>query len=393
LTDDSYDLCVIGGGIQGVGVAQQAAALGYSVLVLEQTALAAGTSGRSSKLIHGGLRYLESAQFSLVRESLRERALLLQLAPELVRLQPFLIPVYRHTRRRPWQLRLGLSLYALLGGLDKANRFTTVPRRDWDQLDGISTEGLVAVFRYRDAQTDDVLLTGAVMGSARELGAELVMPAEFIQGRMNGQGYEVTFTANGEQRSCQARVLVNAAGPWVDEVAQRIDPRPDLPTIELVQGTHVEVSGAPSQGIYYLEARDGRAVFVMPWKGHSLVGTTENAFVGEPGSVHPLPTEEEYLLETLRHYFPHYRKQQSSPVLNSFSGLRVLLSGPGSAFNRPRETAFVMDDSRSPRLLTIVGGKLTVYRATAEKVMEKLAPGLPKRSRKADTRSLPLSPP
>ncbi|MEE8343300.1 MAG: FAD-dependent oxidoreductase, partial [Gammaproteobacteria bacterium] len=185
MTDGSYHVGIIGGGIHGVGVAQRAAAQGYTVLVLEKAGLAAGTSSRSSKLIHGGLRYLESAQFGLVRECLRERSLLLQIAPELVRLQPFMVPVYRHTRRRPWQLRLGLSLYALLGGMDKENRFTTIPRRHWDQLDGLATEGLEKVYRYRDAQTDDALLTRAVMNSAQELGAELAMPANFLGAKMN----------------------------------------------------------------------------------------------------------------------------------------------------------------------------------------------------------------
>ncbi|MEE8428710.1 MAG: FAD-dependent oxidoreductase, partial [Gammaproteobacteria bacterium] len=185
MTDKSYHVGIIGGGIHGVGVAQRAAAQGYTVLVVEKTGLAAGTSSRSSKLIHGGLRYLESAQFGLVKECLRERSILLQIAPELVRLQPFMIPVYRKTRRRPWQLRLGLGLYALLGGMAKENRFTTIPRRNWDQLDGLSTAGLEKVYRYRDAQTDDALLTRAVMNSAQELGAELAMPANFLGAKMN----------------------------------------------------------------------------------------------------------------------------------------------------------------------------------------------------------------
>src|SRR5579859_6757547 len=127
-----YDVIVVGGGIHGAGVLQAAAAAGYSCLLIERRGLASGTSSRSSKLIHGGLRYLESGQFSLVRESLRERALMLKLAPELVQVQRFYIPVYTHTRRRPWQLRLGLALYALLSGLRPESRFGTVPRREWN---------------------------------------------------------------------------------------------------------------------------------------------------------------------------------------------------------------------------------------------------------------------
>ena len=174
------DVVVVGGGIHGVGVAQAAAAAGHSVLLLEKTSLAAGTSSRSSKLIHGGLRYLESGQFHLVRESLRERRILLAIAPELVQLRPFILPLYRETRRRPWQLRVGLSIYALLGGLGPETRFGAVPRSEWTQLDGLQTRGLRKVLRYFDAQTDDAALTRAVMRSAQTLGADVLAPAEFF---------------------------------------------------------------------------------------------------------------------------------------------------------------------------------------------------------------------
>ncbi|MCR4301236.1 MAG: FAD-dependent oxidoreductase, partial [Sulfuricaulis sp.] len=175
-----YDVAVIGGGIHGVGVAQAAAAAGYSVLLMEQNNLGSGTSSRSSKLIHGGLRYLESAHFGLVRESLREREILLHIAPALVQRVPFYIPVYTATRRSPWKIRAGLSLYALLGGLSPETRFESVTRSRWQDLDGIATHGLRAVFRYEDAQTDDARLTQAVMQSAQSLGAELRCPANFL---------------------------------------------------------------------------------------------------------------------------------------------------------------------------------------------------------------------
>ena len=172
---ESYDLVIIGGGIHGAGIAQAAAARGLSVMVLEQSGIASGTSSRSSKLIHGGLRYLESGQFALVRECLHERTLLLKLAPQLVKLKSFYIPVYRDTTRRPWLLHLGLSLYALLGGLHPAVRFCRVPQSRWRNLDGLDTAQLEAVFQYNDAQTDDAALTRAVMRSAQQLGAQLKM--------------------------------------------------------------------------------------------------------------------------------------------------------------------------------------------------------------------------
>src|SRR5271165_4929302 len=143
-----YDVIIVGGGIHGAGVLQAAAAAGHSGLLIEKRALASGTSSRSSKLIHGGLRYLESGQFALVRESLRERAVHLRIAADLVELKPFYIPVYAETRRRPWQLKLGLWMYALLGGFDAATRFGSVPQENWPSLDGLETRDLDAVIRY-----------------------------------------------------------------------------------------------------------------------------------------------------------------------------------------------------------------------------------------------------
>src|SRR5277367_6124746 len=176
-----YDVVIIGGGIHGAGVLQAAVAAGHSALLIERQGLASGTSSRSSKLIHGGLRYLESGQFALVRESLRERTILLRIAPELVKLKPFFIPVYRDTRRRPWQLKIGLWIYALLGGFTKETRFGDVPEAEWSTLDGLELENLDAVIRYHDGQTDDSLLTRAVVQSALELGATVAMPARFVK--------------------------------------------------------------------------------------------------------------------------------------------------------------------------------------------------------------------
>src|SRR5580692_10297423 len=175
-----YDVVIVGGGIHGAGVLQAAAAAGHSALLIERLGLASGTSSRSSKLIHGGLRYLESGQFALVRESLHERAILLRIAAELVELKAFFLPVYRDTRRRPWQLKLGLWMYALLGGFDASTRFGAVPREEWKDLDGLETRHLQAVIRYHDAQTDDAQLTRAVAESARALGGEVAMPARFV---------------------------------------------------------------------------------------------------------------------------------------------------------------------------------------------------------------------
>ena len=389
-----YDVVVIGGGINGVGVAQAAAADGFSVLLIEKDSLAAGTSSRSSKLIHGGLRYLESWEFGLVRESLTERALLRRLAPDLVRLRDFYIPVYRETRRRPWLLRSGLSLYCVLSGFRLSARFNTLPRRAWDRLDGLKTDGLNAVFHYRDAQTDDRLLTEAVMHSAQHLGAELVCPARFTGAQLAGQGGKVFFRSGDAEHSCRTAVLVNAGGPWVNQVLDQIEPAPEPVGIDLVQGTHIIVPGTLSQGFYYLESpRDGRAVFVMPWQGQVLVGTTETHFHGDPDQVRPLATETRYLCGVLRHYFTAWKNLRSDQVESAFSGLRVLPADGGHLFHRSRETVLQADRPSAdgpPRVLSIYGGKLTTYRRTAAKVIEQIRPGLPARHPIADTAKLEL---
>jgi glycerol-3-phosphate dehydrogenase len=378
------DVVVIGGGIHGAGVAQAAAAAGYSVRVLEKTGVASATSCRSSKLIHGGLRYLETGQFALVRESLRERGLLLRNAPSLVRLVPFHIPVYRKMSRGPWTMRAGLSLYALLGNLRPNTRFETLPRKQWDSLDGLETRGLKAVFRYYDGQTDDAALTQAVMRSAQTLGAELVCPAEFLHATRTGDGYVVRYRDAGGEQECECSVLMNAAGPWANTVLAGIEPHPPLPAIDLVQGTHIVLDGALTQGVYYTEAEDRRAVFVMPWRSMTLVGTTETPFAGDPAQTRPLPAETDYLLRTFRRHFPgcdiHLRDQ--------FAGLRVLPRGNGSAFHRPRETVYLTDAASPPRLVNIYGGKLTGYRATAAKTLALLRLALPARRAQADTARL-----
>ncbi|NNF95339.1 MAG: FAD-dependent oxidoreductase, partial [Halobacteria archaeon] len=214
---DDLDVLIIGAGIQGAGVAQAAAAAGYRVRALEQQAIAAGTSSRSSKLIHGGLRYLESHQYALVRKTLKERDLLLRNAPDLVKLTPFYIPVYSTTRRRPALVRIGLMLYSLLGGLRATSRFRTVPRAEWKQLD-IARDGLLAVYQFWDAQTDDAALTHAVIHSAQNLGAELVCPASFVSAQVTPQRIELVYRQADEEIRCTTRVLVNASGPWVNEV-------------------------------------------------------------------------------------------------------------------------------------------------------------------------------
>lgn len=381
-----YDITIIGAGIHGAGVAQTAAAAGYKTLIIEQY-LQPGlaTSSSSSKLIHGGLRYLETAQLGLVWECLRERRRLLENAPHLVKLVPFYIPVYERTHRSPITIMSGLALYALLGG----KGFRKIPRSGWNQLDGLKPAGLKAVFQYYDAQTDDKALTQAVLQSALQLGAHVELNSKFQHARIESDFCCVEFEQNGTTRKIQSTVLINASGPWINRTLQRIDPTPKQLEIDLVQGTHIQVPGTLKHGIYYLEApQDQRAVLVMPWHGEILVGTTEKNFQGDPELVKPTEDEIAYLLEVYQHYFS--KRIERSEIKSSFAGLRVLQQDGNSIFNRSRETILHVDKKNSPMILSIYGGKLSSYRATGEKVIKRMASMLPKRTEIADTKKLAL---
>lgn len=388
---EAYDVCVIGGGIQGCGVAQAAAAAGYSVMLLEKTALASATSSRSSKLIHGGLRYLETAQFSLVRESLYERELLLKNAPELVHRVPFYIPVYKQTSRSAWQIFTGLSLYALLGGLRATASFRRIPQQDWDHLDGLLRRDLGTVFEYFDAQTDDRRLTEAVMYSACELGANWCCPAEVTAVRLQQAGkagYEVEYQTDSNTLTLSCKTLVNACGPWVTKVQQRIRPQVSAPPIELVQGSHIVMRQPAPRAVYYVESPgDKRAVFIMPWYGQTLVGTTEKIYKGDPAKVEADDNERNYLQGIFRHYFP----QGDTQIASDFAGVRVLPATENSPFRRPRDTLF-FHHVALPGYLALMGGKLTGYRSAAQTALRQLQSFLPSTRRVLDTRHIKLAP-
>ena len=385
--NEHYDLCVVGGGIQGAGIAQAAAINGLSVALIEKNDWGAGTSSKSSKLIHGGLRYLQTFEFDLVQESLKERRTLLNVAPDLVKPNWFYIPVYKSSFYRPWKISLGLGLYSFLSGKNNLNSWHKLKKSQWDTLNGLNTYDLQAVYAYQDAQTDDRLLTESVVESAKQNGATLLCPATFELAVWTDSGYRITVTTNNEHQEIQARYLVNAAGPWVNHVSERVAPIPNQMNIDLVQGTHLVFRQPLGDHCFYLEApQDQRAVFALPWKSGTLVGTTEKLFSGDPDHVVPSSEEVDYLLNVIRFYFPEYVHE---PV-DAWAGLRVLPASEKKPFKRSREVQLMEDKS----YIAVYGGKLTAYRATAEKVMAIMAKDLNiKIARSTDTMMLPaLSP-
>ncbi|MCG9713975.1 FAD-dependent oxidoreductase [Shewanella insulae] len=366
----AVDLVVIGGGITGVGIAQCAQAAGYSVVLLEKDNLGEKTSSNSSKLIHGGLRYLESGQLGLVRQSLTERKALLTLAPELVKPVPFYIPLYRGSQRGPLAIRAGLSLYALLSELDPLGQFQSVPASRWSELAGLKLKGLRAVFRYWDAQTDDGALTRAVAQSARQLGAELLTQVSLEQIEHRPDSCIVSFNAGGEMRRLSSRCVINATGPWVNQTLERVIPKVEVSALELVQGSHLVLDIPAPRGIFYLESIfDKRVVFVMPWQGKTMIGTTETP-IDAVDAAGVTPAEEAYLLGIYRHYFPLCEADGAleGRITGRYCGVRVLPKQGGEAFDLPRDTMMLSRDTH-PNLLTVYGGKLTTFRHTAKEAL------------------------
>ena len=385
-----FDVIVVGGGIHGTSVAQAVAAAGYSVLLSEKSEIGSGTSSKSSKLIHGGLRYLESMQFSLVMSCLKERHLLLQNAPQLVKLIPFYIPVYKKTHRRPWVIGMGLRLYNMLSGFKSP--FRKLRKSEWSDLDSLSLENLEAVFQYYDAQTNDVLLTRAVAKSAQLLGAEVLTNSTVCHCQINENACVVDINENDSIKQYRCRVVVNATGANVNEFLKVCVPVQNILDIDLVQGAHILLNTPSKKAVYYLEAMsDKRAVFAMPWGNKTLVGTTETKIEGDAGVPQPLADEIEYLLGVYNDYFKS-DTMSTEDVLETFAGFRVLPREQKSVFARARDTVFLLDSENNPRILSMYGGKLTAYRATAEKALKKISVSLPTdRIAKASTERLHLT--
>jgi glycerol-3-phosphate dehydrogenase len=264
-------------------------------------------------------------------------------------------------------IRPGLTIYALFSGM----RFKTIAREHWPQLDGLSTRQLKSVFQYYDAQTDDQQLTEHVMAQAIELGTTLETRAVFVNARCDDQACHIQYRKDDQQLSASCRIIINAAGPWANQVLDRISPRPSMLEVDLVLGTHIIVPGQLEQGMYYLESpSDRRAVFVMPWKGHVMIGTTESHFNEPPRQVSAPREDIDYLISVYNHYFTRPISRQD--VLETFAGLRVLPKSPGSFFHRSRSTIIHHDNSHKPRVFTLYGGKLTSHRATARQLISQI---------------------
>jgi len=377
LSRDVFDIAVIGGGITGAAVARDAAARGLSVALVEKDDWAAGTSWRSTKLVHGGLRYLETGEVHLVFESLAERDLLLAAAPHLVRPAEFLLPSFRRRGRPAWQVALGLTAYDLLALGHAPSRHRRLSREQVVARERL-LEGpeLVSGAVYPDGRTDDARLTLENVLDAASLGAVAATRLEVVglaPGRSGPAArVEVRDRESGRQVSVRARCVVNAAGPWADRV-RRLEDATSAGMLRLSRGVHLVVPAGrlPLSGIVAFPMPDGRLLFAIPDGAVTLLGTTDTDFSGSPDAVFAERTDVDYLLAAARQTFPS-AALIASDVLATFAGLRPLVFRPGKSVGKTsREEAIVVSEGG---VVTVTGGKLTTHRRMGEKTVDRLAP-------------------
>lgn len=375
---EEFDLLVIGGGINGAAVARDAAGRGLTVFLAERGDYAGATSSASTKLIHGGLRYLENHDFALVRESLKERDILLRIAPHLVRPLRFLIPVYRGRGRPAWLLRLGLFFYDLLAGSKRIARAGTLSEEDLAALPRLKRDGLTGVLHYHDCQADDARLVLATLLDARKRGADIGNCREVMALTPNARGFAAEIREPGGYRTLRARFVVNAAGPWANQVLDLCHgelPRHDL---RLVRGSHIVLRNPEPDrdNAWLLQNTDGRVVFVIPWLRHLLlIGTTDAPQGGDPLGARCSEEERAYLLDAYNRHFNHPGGPATArAVLWSFAGVRALFDdGSDNPAKVTREARLLWRRQGEGGFITIYGGKLTTHRRLAEKVLRSLS--------------------
>ena len=370
---EQFDVLVIGGGINGAGIARDAAMRGLRTALVERNDFASGTSSRSSRLVHGGVRYLEHGHLRLVFESSRERRTLLRLAPHLVRPLRFIWPVYRGARLPRWKLLAGLFLYDALAVFRNVAGHGALDAREVAAREpSLLREGLIGGAQYYDAATDDARLTLANVIAAHERGAAVVNHAEAVRFLREGErivGAVVRPADEEREIEVRASVVVNAAGPWSDDV-RALDAPAARNTVRATKGVHVAVPRerlATHGAITLLSPIDGRVMFVLPSTATTIIGTTDTPTEERPEEVRASAGDVEYLLGSVNAFFPS-AKLGASDVLASWAGIRPLIAagysnGPASASREHR-----IDRSRSG-LVSVTGGKLTTYRAMAAEVV------------------------
>jgi len=369
------DLMIVGGGINGTGIARDAAGRGLKVVLCEQDDLANHTSSASTKLIHGGLRYLEYYEFRLVREALIEREVLLNAAPHIIWPLRFILP-HSPEQRPAWLIRLGLFLYDHLGGRKKLPGSSSLDM-EVDPAAVPLKPGVTTAFSYADCWVEDARLVVLNAKDAAERGAEILTRTRCTEAkRMNGL-WQVTLASNrgAPVRKITARALINAAGPWVSSfIKDRLQQQSDS-SVRLVKGSHIVVTKLfDHENPYIFQNADGRIVFAIPYeRDYTLIGTTDQEYRGDPSDIQIDDDEIDYLLTSVNRYLKKVSREQ---IVWTYAGARPLYDdAEGSASAVTRDYVFDLDAPQDDApLLSIFGGKLTTYRKLAEHAMEKLQP-------------------
>ncbi|MEG0171513.1 MAG: glycerol-3-phosphate dehydrogenase, partial [Acinetobacter sp.] len=365
-----YDLAVIGGGINGVGIAADASGRGLSVFLCEKDDLASHTSSASSKLIHGGLRYLEHKEFRLVREALAEREVLLAKAPHIIRPMRFIMP-HRPHLRPAWLIRTGLFFYDHLGKREKLLGSNNVYFKEDSPLNSAITRG----FEYSDCAVDDSRLVVLNAMHAREKGAEVVTRTRCLSAQREGQYWVVDLENAQGQFQIKAKVLVNAAGPWVAQFIKQDLQLQSPYGIRLIQGSHIIVPKLyEGDKAFIMQNDDRRIVFAIPYLDqYTMIGTTDHEYQGDPAQVKITQEEIDYLIEVSN---AHFKKQLTqADIVSTFAGVRPLCddeSDNPSAITRDYTLALSKEADDQAPLLSVFGGKLTTYRKLAESAMQQL---------------------
>lgn len=400
---EPVDVLVIGGGITGTGIARDAAMRGLSVALVEQNDFAFGTSSRSSKLVHGGLRYLEQYEFNLVFEAVSERRILLDIAPHLVNPLGFLFPVYTTSRKPLWMIKSGMWLYEGLSLFRSPKRHRTLtPEEIHAEEPAMSLEGMTGAPLYYDCSTDDARLTLENAMDAAARGATVASWTRcrsFLKdemGRIEGAVVENVLT--GELKEVRASAVVNATGPWTDRTVAMSKPL-DGNLLRPTKGVHIVVDSVKlpvNNAVVCFHPDDGRVLFAIPWGEQTYIGTTDTDYQGDPAEVSATLEDVDYLIAAAKHYFPGYPLTHDD-VLSTWAGLRPLMC-PASADGEIDESAVSREHQiivGQDGLITIAGGKLTTYRRMAGEVVDtatkllRITDRLPE-LRAADTGAEPL---
>ncbi len=402
LGEEDLDVLVIGGGINGAGIARDAALRGLKVGLVEARDLAYGTSSRSSKLVHGGLRYLEMLEFSLVFEAVSERRILMDIAPHLVHPLGFLFPVYRGSRRNLTVIKTGLWLYEGLSLFRSPQRHRRLRPRDVaEEEPALTTEGLKGAPLYYDCSTDDARLTLETALDAALEGATIATWAKavsFLKEETTGrvEGAVVKCGLTGALKEVRATVVINATGPWTDRV-RAMSREPAEPLLRPTKGIHIVVRREVlpvHNAVVCFHPADDRVLFAIPWGDHTYLGTTDTDYDGDPGQVYAEAEDVDYLISAANQYFPGHQLQ-AEDVICTWAGLRPLIAEGGDASESQvsREHQIIVS---ADGLITIAGGKLTTYRKMSAEVMDtavkllRLAEKLPKGLKDAHTDERPL---